>query len=310
MKIISMRNILYSAGSHGNFLKYLFDCYDAGKMLDIPFNDNGNSHNQQENKINRIYDFCNQYTYNKFKKESQVDNENYGIVWRGFHQFYYIIQCYIDRGAGLKQSGIELLEKNLLEYEKVYGVDVYISQSLKNNFNFDCAVQGQPPKQVLRNYFLLSFFTYFEHVCWKKNNEIINNNSKKINLEDMWDSKKLQENMFVIFCKKMDLQSVHEKFILRNKPLSQLRKVVRILEAIEKKENFEITDLNVISEAYILFVLECRHFDIPFLLGDNFFFDTKEIIEYVKFFPNYMKTPNNLFRINHKYFSRDKNVDL
>lgn len=305
-----MRNILFTAGSHGHFLKYLFDCYDAGKILDIPFNANGNAHNQTKNQMNKIFDFCNNYTYEKFKKESQTDHNNYGIVWQGMHEFYYIIQCFTDRGASLEQSGIELLEKNILEYEKIYGVDVCISHTLKNNFNFDCLKQGQPPRQVLRNYFLLSFFTYFDHMSWKKNSEIIDTNCRKINLSDMWETKNLQKIMFGIFKKNLDFDSIHEKFIARNQPLSQLRKVIRILEAIENDEDFAITDLNTISEAYLLFLLECKHFDIPFLLANNFFYNTRDIVEYIKFFPNYMKKPNNLFFANHKYFFRGKNVDL
>jgi hypothetical protein len=40
-----MNIILYTAGAHGRFLKFLFDCYTQGEILKTPFNKNGNSHN-------------------------------------------------------------------------------------------------------------------------------------------------------------------------------------------------------------------------------------------------------------------------
>jgi hypothetical protein len=305
-----MPNILYTAGSHGNFLKYLFDCYDAGKILDIPFNKNGNAHIQQNNQTNKAYDICNKTTLEYFKKESQITHKHYTIQWEGIEQFYYVLQCYTDRGAALTGSGIELMEKDLINYEKIYGVDVEISSILKKNFNFNCATQGQPPRNVLRNYFLLSLFTYFEHTHWKKNKELMGLNYEKIHLVEIWNYTSLQEILFKIFNKTVDFKHVHEQFLDKNLPLKQLYQVKNIIDAIEKKENIEISNLNTISEAYILFVLERKYFDIPFLLGNTFFKSTQDIIEYVDYFPNHMKKPNNLFHKYYNYFTRNNNVDI
>jgi DNA-binding ferritin-like protein (Dps family) len=305
-----MRNILYTAGSHGNFIKYLFDCYDVGKILDMPFNKNGNSHNQSRNQLNRIYDICNKNNLESFIKESKITHEHYAVQWEGIEQFYYVLQCYTDRGAALVDSGIELMEKDLINYENIYGVDVEISSILKKNFNFNCAAKGQPPRSVLRNYFLLSFFSHFEHTHWKKNKELTESNYKKIHLFEIWNYSFLQEKLFKIFNKILDFKHVHEQFLDKNIPLEQLRRVKIIIDAIEKKENIKICDLNIISEAYVLFLLECKYFDIPFLSGNNFFKTTQEIIEYADYFPNYMKKPNNLFFKYYKYFTRHNNVDI
>jgi len=305
-----MRNILYTAGSHGNFLKYLFNCYDAEKILDIPFNKNGNAHNQQSNQTNKAYDICNKNMLDSFEKESQITHKHYTIQWEGIEQFYYVLQCYVDRGAKLTEAGIELMEKDLVNYEKIYGVNVEISSVLKKNFNFNCDTQGQPPRNVLRNYFLLSFFTYFEHIVWKKNKDLINLTYEKIHLVEIWNYTALQKSLFKIFNKTLDFKHVHEQFLDKNMPFKQLYQVKTIIDAIEKKENIEICNLNTISEAYILFVLERKYFDIPFLLGNTFFKSTQDIIEYVDYFPNYMKKPNNLFHKYYTYFTRNNNVDI
>ncbi len=305
-----MRNIFYTAGSHGKFVKYLFDCYDAEKILDVQFNNNGNSHNQSNNRSNKSYDVCSKNWEDFFEKESQVSQKHYAIQWEGIEQFYYVLQCYTDRGASLKGSGIELMEKDLISYEKTYGVNVEISFILKKNFNFECDVQGHPPRSVLRNYFLLSFFTYFEHDHWKKNKDLIESSYEKIHLSQIWNYTSLQEKLFKIFNKTLDFKHVHEQFLDKNMPFKQLNQVKIIIDAVEKKKNIEICNLNVISEAYILFLLEFKYFDVPFLLGNTFFKSTQEIIEYVYYFPNYMKKPNNLFHKHYKYFTRNIDVDI
>ena len=280
-------------------------------MLPLVFNKNGNSHQHADIKSNNInYDICNLGVEVGFKNQSQETDDCYAIVWQGLEQFCYVLQCYTDRGGLLQTLGIELLETNLIEYEAVYGVPVSISTVLKENFNFDCKMMGQPPRGVLRNYFLLSFFNYFDNICWKKNNELIQSTYKKINLSEILDYNSLQQRLDVVFNKNLDFKLEHREFLNKNTPLKQVEQINKILKAVEHKENVEITGLNTISEAYVLFMLECKYFDIPFLLANTFFKNTQEIIEYVDYFPAHMKKPNNLFFKHYKYFTRNSNVDL
>ena len=71
-----MRNILYTAGSHGTFIRYLFDCYDKDTMLPLVFNKNGNSHQHADIKSNNInYDICNLGVEVGFKNQSQETDD-------------------------------------------------------------------------------------------------------------------------------------------------------------------------------------------------------------------------------------------
>jgi len=309
-----MNIILYTAGSHGRFLKFLFDCYTDGKILQTKFNANGNSHNHintaggiKENTI--AFDTCYEEQFLAWQKMSIQGKNIYGILWQGLEDFYYILQAYNSRGGLLTEEGITLIENDLIEYEKVYGPKVYITKTLKKYFNFDCEKLGQPPRGLLRNYFLFCFFTYFEHICWIKNKELSNlshQNYTTINIKQLLNYPSLEQFFYKIFNKKLNFQSVHEEFLDKNIPLKQLNKVKQILDAIHKGDSMEIVGLNVISEAYILFFLECKYFDIPFLLGDSFFGNTKEFYNYIKYFPNHMKKPNNLFHTHYKHFRRQE----
>ena len=307
-----MNIILYTAGSHGRFLKFLFDCYTDGKILQTQFNANGNSHSHiktaDSTKENTIaFDTCNEAQFLAWQKLLTQGNNIYGILWQGLEEFYYILQAYNSRGGLLTQDGISLIENNLIEYEKVYGSTVYITKTLKKYFNFDSEKLGQPPRGLLRNYFLFCFFTYFEHICWIKNKELSNlshQNYTTINVKQLLDYTALEQFFYKIFNKKLNFQSVHEEFLDKNIPLKQLNKVKQILDAINKGDSMEIAGLNIISEAYILFFLECKYFDIPFNLGNNFFTNTKEIKEYIDHFPAYLKKPNNIFQKYFKFYQR------
>lgn len=310
-----MNIILYTAGSHGRFLKFLFDCYIDGKILKTKFNKNGNSHNHTDianaTRVKTIeFDVCDENQLLAWQKMSSQGKNIYGILWQGLEDFYYILQAYNSRGGLLTEEGITLIENDLIEYEKVYGKKVYITETLKKYFNFDSEKLGQPPRSLLRNYFLFCFFKYFEHICWIKNKELSSlsyENYKTINIEQLLNYTSLEQFFFKIFNKKLNFQNVHKEFLDKNIPLKQLYKVKKILNAIDKGDSMEIAGLNIISEAYILFFLECKYFDIPFLLGDNFFDNTIEFYNYIKYFPNHMKKPNNLFHTYYKHFRRKEN---
>jgi len=301
-----VRTIFYTAGSHGNFLNYLFDCYHKQKVLPLQFKLNGNSHlrDTREN-INCSFDICNSKFYPKFV-DSNTKVDNYAIVWQDFDWFFYTMTNSLDRGAKLNESGIALLERNLIDYETQYGVPVFITNFLKDWLNFDCKLRGNPPKSVLRNYFLASFYNYFDHTLWIRNNELKNFLSTKISLPDILDYSRLSAILENIFHYNLDFKPIHDEFLKRNIALQQIQMVNKVLQKIKNNIDESIQGLNVISEAYILFCLEMESFDIPFNLGNNFFKTTKDIVEYIKYFPPYMKRPNNLFYKNPNDYQRKK----
>jgi hypothetical protein len=298
------RNIFYTAGCHGNFLRYLFDSHDAGKLLESPFKENGNSHARAdaENK-NMSFDVCNEG--NAASAKDYQTSENYSIVWQGFDSFFYAMSAYTDRGASLDKPGIALMEEDLGIYQDMFGVQVNIGKIIKEKFNYDMDKHGQPPRAVLRNYFLLSFYMHFDHVLWTKNKDLQKSKYHKIQLTDILDLDSLKACLDRIYGFTLDIDSLHGTFMSKNLPYKQLRLVNSVLDDVSSKKNDrEISGLNVISEAYILFRLDIENFDIPFHVGNEFFKSIKDIVDYVDHFPEYMKAPNNLFRLHHEHYKR------
>ena len=314
-----MRNILYTTGSHGQFLKYLFDSYEHKHLLPAPFTPTGRSHNhaqkaaqviafdtfaefKQANQSNTAaYEVCAVRNYAEFIKKSDT---NYIILWEGFENFCYIFQCYIDRGGGKDNLGIKQLEQNVFDFENSYGeIPIFITDSLKKYFNF--YGNTQPNRGLLRTYFLLNFFTYFENIAWKQNEQLKKEKGEVFTVEQILNYDLLKEKLKDIFDLELDFKNMHDKFIEKNYPLKEIKKIKQILFAIDNNTNLTIPKINVISEAYILFVLEKKHFDIPFLLGNNFFKTTNDILDYINYFPSYMKKPNNLFHKFYREYKRD-----
>lgn len=295
-----MKKIFYIAGSHGNFLKWLFDCYISGRVSTLDFNVNGNSHNHNsEHGIINI-DVCAQGTRELYN----TNEEKYAIVWHGLDEFFYIISCYTDRGGVLTQNGIALCETDLLEYEKIYGAPVRISKEIKKNTGYDTVSKGTPPRAILRDYYMLGFYTYFRHDVWLKNEELKNSDATMIRLDEILSYDKLLSKMEKLFGKRLDFANIYQRFFDLNIPITQLAKVKRIYEAIEKQENVKIEGLNVISEAYLLFLVEKKFFDIPMRIGNNFFKTTKELLDYVLYVPTYLRQPNKLFSEYYQIYKR------
>jgi hypothetical protein len=284
-------------------MKYLFDCHDEGKVLTSPFNENGNSHKRADmGNLNSNYDLCVQWDYKKLGDKTSSDN--YAIVWEGFDSFFYAMTGYTDRGCLLEQPGIELLQQDLKLYEKVFGVDVQISEFLKQELNYDVDIKGQPPTGVLRNYFLMSFYTHFNHNLWLRNQELNQKRFREIQLFDILDKRLLKERLNDIFGFVLDIDTVHQAFMSKNLAYKQLQLVTSILKDISNNNDRQISGLNVISEAYILFCLEMKHFDIPFLISNDFFKTTRDVVDYIDHFPGYMKRPNNLFNEHFRHYKR------
>ena len=289
-----MKNvILYIPGSHGSFLKFLFDCYDQDKVLGFKTTETGNWHAMRSQVHDTVcFDMAND---NQRKKYASLtgDHEEYRIVFNTLEDFYYILQCFIDRGGHLcRHSGIELLEQSLDAYEKEYKVETSYRQTIKDFYGYN---GSSVPRFILRNLFILIFITHFNHNCWKLNNELKSHGSNLIGLDEILQYKKLKQRLDLIFGRSLDFQDVHRHLLENNKPYAQREKVREIINAVETGKDIPIQGLNTISEAYICFYFEKKYYSINFNLANDFFKTTKDIKMYIDHYPSYMTRPNNLF---------------
>lgn len=288
--------IQYTAGSHGNFLRFLFDCFDNGQVADAEMNKAGNWHLTTQTSTNNVcFDMTNDPQVSEYKNLAD-EHENYYIIFDNTEEFFYTTQAYTDRGGNLiDESGIELLENSLSRYEDMYGkkdTGIDLVDRIGKLFG---KVGDKVPRAVLRNFFILTFMTHFNHNCWKVNEEFKRHGKNFIKLETILDYEKLQHRLSEIFGKTLDFKTLHNRLLDLNRPYQQLKKVRHIIDSVQQRQDVPIEDFNVISEAYLCFYFESKLYDINFNLPDSFFKTTGELMSFIDHYPQYMKRPNNIF---------------
>ena len=130
----------------------------------------------------------------------------------------------------------------------------------------------------------------------------------KLPIAIILDYESLKEFLQTITGNTLDFKELHDNFIRLNRSLKMYNKIKQITDAVKRKENIPIKNLDCVTEAGIFFELETYFYDIPFHNIPEFFKTTGDLILYVKTFPEFMKQPNKLFQQNYKRFKPD--VDL
>lgn len=283
---------------HGKFLRHLFNCYEKKHVVEPIFNENGNSHNEH---YGDTYDL----SHHAPGYKQEAGDKLYGIVYEGIDEFYYGLRRSIDAGGMLTTSGIELLEKNIWQFIEARNVHLNFVEDAMGMYGLDLSkFKDRPvPRSTMRNYILLNLITYMQHSIWKSNERIKEMTTDVFYLREILDYDKLKQKMDKFFDTSLDFRTMHQTFISKNYTLKVQKMEDDILSAVEQGREIDIPQLDVVSEANILYKLEKLNFDIPFLLPDSFYTNTKEIINYIKYFPNYLKRPNRMFEQLHKFYT-------
>ena len=295
--------LCFPTGMHGHFVEHLMYCYLKGEVLPLEFNQNGNAHNSRHgdgallNKKKEIeaWDLSNPEEHFEFDKDDTV----YGLVFEGIEHFYYCYRRSLDCAGDIKTFGIKLLSDDVHEFVKQRLVPFNILEDIGPMFNYHGTTK-KIPRGILRYYIIFNLMAYQNHAIWKSNQQIKMTAKDIMTLDTIFDYSKLKRKMERWFDARLDFKEMHNSFVIVNNNLSIIKEENEILSAIKQGKSMSLEGLDVVSEARILYELERENFDIPFLLQDAFYNDTKEIHEYIKHFPNYLKQPNKLFQ---KYYN-------
>ena len=310
--------VYYTPGAFGNFIGYLIDSYNNKKLLEEPFSGKaGSSHYRGKyNNPNKtpVYAINLDGEYKSFLEHK---GEGIGLTWKPQHFFYILHAVYSRTNRGqYGECGVRAMEKNFWEFHTkndAPSVSAYwhlILEDLKIFYNFDCNEQNQVvPKLVLRQLFFFYMSQSQTNMVTNRNNEMLKRKDLQlVDIDTIFDYEQLKNLLGVLFGYDLDFSKLHKKFIELNMSLRAYKLKNDIVDCVIKKVNKQIPDIDVVTEAGILFELEKHFYDIPFHNIPEFFKDTESIISYINSFPNFMKQPNKLFQQNYKRFK--PNVDL
>ena len=297
--------VLHTPGAFGNFIGYLIDCHKAGKMLPEPFVESGASHDRKRDGFTPNMDVEIPGIWSEVERTS--DKRLIGCVWKTEY-FQYMLHAYYSRtNAGqYGRCGVEYCQDDFYGFINKHLAKDRMQQDLKDLEKLFGVVVNEHNRKVPR-YVLRMFFWY--KMIEEESNTVLKNNEKikqypnieLIDITEIIDYVKLQSFFAKRFDKVLDFQHIHSLFLSKNRSLSEYNKALEIFDAIKNSQNIKIDRMSVIGEAMILFHIEKYFFDIPFYNHIEFFSNTQQVMEYVKYFPQWLRQPNKLF---HKHFKR------
>ena len=309
--------VYYTPGAFGNFLGYLIDCYNNKKLLPSPLLPAGSSHGRYryEHKT-LVYPINLDPEYKVFLEDKE---EGIGLTWKSQYFFYILHAVYSRTNSGqYGECGVRAMEKNFWKFYTMHNAPLenqlkywkLLLVNLKEFYNFDCNEQNQVvPKLILRQLFFFYMVQSQTNMVTIRNNEILKRRELQlVDIDVIFDYEQLKNLLGIMFGYDLDFSKLHKKFIEDNMSLKAFNLKNYIVDCVFKKINEPIPDIDVVTEAGILFELEKHFYDIPFHNIPEFFKDTGSIITYINSFPNFMKQPNKLFQQDYKRFKPD--VDL
>ena len=297
--------VLYTPGSFGNFISYLVDCHNAGKILPSPFEKFSLSHGRdQKASPTKNFDMAIPGLWNTVYNNK--DKSYIAIVWNHEYFRYILHAAYSRAGSRNGKCGIEMCENNFYDYVHGHTQSHMLEQDildLEKVFGFKVDKQNKVvPRHILRMYFWFKMVEDHENTVTIENIKLKNfKEADHIEIEQILDYKKCKSFFMDKFAVDLDFAEIHSKFIDENKSLREHRYSYEILDAVKEGKNITIQPLTTMGEAMILFLLDKEFMGIPFYNQIEFFKDTQQIQEYINYFPEVLKEPNNMFK---KYWKK------
>jgi len=297
--------VLHTPGAFGNFVGFLIDCHMAGKILPEPFVESGASHNKNIGGTTPCMDVVIPGVWSEVEKYS--DKKLIGCVWQS-DMFQYILHAYYSRTnvGQYGRCGVEYLQDDFYGFINIHQARDRMQDDLKDLKKLFGVVVDENKKQVPRHVLRM----FFWHKMIEKENNIVAKNNEKIkqypdieliDVSEIIDYEKLRSFFSKKFDTVLDFKDLHDKFLHKNKSLSEYNEALAVFDAVKNGQGIKIDNMSVMGEAMILFHLEKYFFNIPFYNQIHFFSNTQQVTEYVNHFPNILKQPNKLF---HKHFEK------
>lgn len=299
--------VIHTPGAFGNFTAYLVDCHRQKKILPSPFVASGASHARV--KGTSAIDMVIPGAWESYKEQS-LGKSIIGCVWKQEY-FAYIMHAYYSRTntGQYGACGLEYAEKDFYNFVMNHRAADRVKQNildLKELFNLEINEKNtQVSRHVLRMFFWFALFNQGKNIVTTTNQQIKDlGNITLLDIEDIIDYKKFKIFFYKQFTVDLDFKQLHEDFLKHNRSLQDYMQANAVIDSVKTKKCIEIEKLSVLGEALVFYELEKHYFNIPFFNLVDFFKNTRDIIDYIKYYPDFMKQPNKLY---HRYYKQFPN---
>ncbi len=274
----------FQGGTHGNFLRYFLDkfCIHTPKITKLPFTQNGTAHALKEKEYSGKF-----VRYHPSNEGWRNINEPHIIITIAKDDILNLQRLVYQRPGDEEQTiegDIIKLKPHIDDYnaiEKLYGVEA------KNGI----------PRFILRDFCKLGFSDIAKHGYLEVDRQLRQKllpNAFYFPVRSFWETNAFIEQINLLDKKfRLDLHidddaiDIHRQFISLIPQLQTQDRAKRIIQKIKSNENIEISDIDVIEEAYIYSWIETTHRNILAPFTNKFFSSTGEILEYIKWYPHF-----------------------
>lgn len=298
-------NILYQPGFYGNFLRFV--CEKFSKLTrDIdryPFLPNGTAHNYKEIEWSGM--FTRHHLDYQPKDGDKVDPicliKPCNLSGRVLSKTLQLHR------AGKKEDRADI--DDLFKFRKSK-----LHQNLQMTYDHiskfykiaehDCLL----PKYLVRDWFKLEWLgNERESYDYKFYNSLLNSTSYKkqkiyiFPLEAFLKWKDFRTHlvkldkvfsMNINFDRGNQIEDLFQEGLSLDRERCSLGNAITVIDSVKKLKNIDIPNLNVVLESFILSEIEKDNLNFIFPMTNTFYSSTKEIIDLIKYFPNYYKMPN------------------
>lgn len=289
---MSLLTIIMQPGMHHNFLRYVLDsCSRITPLLsELPFIETGTSHK----KLNYSGKF-----------EVLESDHNRPIREQGKGPF---ILCVADDILYFERISISREGDRNNDVTKSHN---FINWQPWNKHYVDAIIEdyklekNKPiPKFILRDSIKKSYLDPENKGSFLQNKKLVDsvNNTDTDNyffpvssfftLEKFVKELTKLDNKYNLQLDFENIPQIYSQFAERNEILKNHFVVDEIITAIKNKENMKIPDLDVFQEGYIYAELEKSNDFILMPMINNFYTNTREIIEYLQHYPDHYKAMN------------------
>ena len=281
-------HIAFQGGTHGHFLRYFLDRFSIHTPIidKSPFTANGTSHKSSIKYSDRFS------LYHPTQMGFKDANESHCVITVSNEDILQLQRTVYIRPGDIK------LDTNK-DYIKFTGFPKEFNEtiSIQKLYGLKIDENTEVPKFILRDFVKLGFSDSNNHGYIKNNRELLKHKFNKVYyfpVNSFWD-KELFFNHLSNLDKQFNLGlsidssaiKIHNEFIEKIPQLKTRNRCRDIISAIKEEKSMLIENIDIVEEAYIYSWIESTHRNILAPFTNSFFKNTKDIVEYIRWYPHF-----------------------
>lgn len=288
-------SIAFQAGTHGNFLRYFIDRFSklTPDIKDLAFTENGTSHNciKYSNLIDR---------YHPLKYPPYFKNITIPHIFISIDEDDILfLQRIVHMRAGdfiidLNNDTIKLSSSYILNYD--------VKENFESLYNKRIDENTEIPRFIFKDFLKLAFLDKNKDGFIQKNKKYISNlpdNTFLFPVNSFWDKKLFFKNIKQVSERfSLDIEfdtgaeNIYDLFIKNIKQYNTRHRCKNVIKILQNNKNVNIDDLDTVEQAYLSAWIESNYKFVTIPLTNNFFKHTKEILDWIEWYPQFYKAMN------------------